>query len=459
MNRPIIATIFAGVATLQGAAAARAQGPPPATQPGTTELIQEIRLLRQQMQQQQRHHDQEIDTLRKQIEELRRQAGGHAAAAGPGFAAGVPTSGPSAEDELEAAVVKTGGTTLGGAPKPGQGPLSLQGALQSFNPDISLNGDFVAAYTSSEGGQIDDEMLFRELEIGFSGAVDPYTKATAIVTVGRQDNEFKADLEEAYLSFLGLPYDLQARVGQFRAEFGKTNPVHLHALPWTDYPLVIKRYFGDEGLSGAGAEISWLVPNPARKYLLVTYEVINNDNSSLFAGEESDDFAHIVHFKSFFDLSRTSTLELGASFAEAPNDAGHGSHRSMVEGLDLTYRWKPRDAGLYRSFLWQSEVLFAQADLIGGQESTWGMYSAAEYQFARRWKIGARYDNTQLPFSSTLHERGYSTYLTFLQSEFVFWRLGWLFTDRNFQQDGNDDEQQLFLQLNWTLGAHPAHRY
>src|SRR5262249_12501025 len=151
------------------------------------------------------------------------------------------------------------------------------------------------------------------------------------------------------LSFLGLPYDLQARVGQFRAEFGKVNPIHLHALPWVDYPLVIKRYFGDEGLTGAGAELSWLVPNPAKKYIPVTYEVINNDNGSMFAGEKSDDFAHIAHVKTFFDLTPTSTLELGGSFAEAPNDAGHGSHRSLVEGVDVTYRWKPKDAGLYRS--------------------------------------------------------------------------------------------------------------
>jgi hypothetical protein len=233
----------------------------------------------------------------------------------------------------------------------------------------------------------------------------------------------------------------------------------LHALPWTDYPLVVKRYFGEDGLSGAGGELSWLVPNPAKKYILLTYEIINNDNDSLFAGEKSDDFAHIAHLKSFFDLSSTSTLELGGSVAEAPNTSGHGSHRSLVEGFDMTYRWKPKDAGLYKSFLWQNELLLAQADLIGGQESTWGMYSAADYQFSRQWKVGARYDNTQLPFSSSLHERGYSVYLTFLQSEFVFWRLGYLITDRNFPVEGNFDEQQLFLQLNWTLGAHPAHRY
>ena len=31
--------------------------------------------------------------------------------------------------------------------------------------------------------------------------------------------------------------------------------MHLHAVPWIDYPFVIRRYFGDEGLFGTGAAI------------------------------------------------------------------------------------------------------------------------------------------------------------------------------------------------------------
>lgn len=419
----------------------------------------EIRLLRQQMDRQQQQHEAELKALQAQIDGLKETT------ASSGSSRPTPSAAPTtqaAEAELEGLISGTAGPAPSAAGQSQARPLNLQGTLQSFNPDISLNGDFLAAFSHGEGrgGQFDDKLLFREIEIVFMGAVDPYTTATVNATIGRKDNEeYKADLEEAFLSYRGLPWGLGATVGQFRSEFGKANPYHLHALPWTDYPLVIQRYFGKEGLAGAGAELSWLVPNPANKYILLTYEIINNDNGSLFAGSKSDDLAHILHLKSFFDLAPTSTLEIGGSFAEAPNDSGHGEKRSLVEGFDLTYRWKPKDAGLYRSFLWQNELLFAQADLKDGQESTWGGYSAADYQFAKQWKIGGRYDNTQLPFSSSLHERGFSVYLTFLQSEFVFWRLGYLYTDRNFLDQGNGDEQQLFLQLNWTLGAHPAHRY
>lgn len=361
------------------------------------------------------------------------------------------------EDELDSLLQEL--STEGAAVGERAGLVESVGrAFQSFNPDISINADFVAHYSNREGGEFDDEFLFRHFEIGFAGNIDPYTRADIFLGIGRHGGEWHTHLEEAYLTYLGLPWDLQVRAGRFKSTFGKANPQHLHALPWVEYPLMIQNYFGDEGLSGDGMGVSWLIPNPGDKYIELTYEVINND-SSLFAGEETDDFVHLFHLKNFFDLSAASTLEAGFTFATAPNDEGHGGNRTMVEGLDLTYKWRPPETGKYRSFLWQTEVLAAQADLRGGQETTWGMYTAADYQFARRWVAGARYDYSQMPYSSSLHEHGYSAYLTFLQSEYLYWRLGYQYTDRNFRAHGDKGEHELFLQCNFSLGAHPAHGY
>jgi hypothetical protein len=82
-----------------------------------------------------------------------------------------------------------------------------------------------------------------------------------------------------------------------------------------------------------------------------------------------------------------------------------------------------------------------------------------EYQFARRWSVGARYDFSQLPYSSSLHEHGYSAYLTFTQSEYLFWRFAYMYTDRNFRLDGDTDEHEVFLQCNFGIGPHRAHKY
>jgi hypothetical protein len=464
MSATCIAALSLGAALMIQASvpstqAERATSRPSPQEPTTAELLQEMRLIRKQMEEQQQRHDAEMGALRGQIDELRRES-----LKAHDSSSSQPATVYSGEEELDAAISQTPGvtpstttTSTGGTTS----SMSLNSAIQSFNPDISLNGDFLATFSSNRDDNFDDDIRMRELEISFSGAVDPFTSAVAIVTVGKEEDEsdYSVDLEEGYLAYNGLPYNLQARFGQFRAEFGKANPMHLHALPWSEYPLVIQNYFGEEGLTGAGAELSWLIPNPLKQYLLLTYEVFNNDNSSSFAGDQHNDLTQLVHLKSFFNITPTSTLEFGGSFAGAPNDSGHGAPRTLIEGIDLTYRWKPKDAGLYRAFLLQNEVLFAQADLIEGQESTWGMYSAAEYQFAKQWKLGLRYDNTQLPFSSSLHENGYSAYLTFLQSEFVYWRLGYQYINRNYVQDSGEDEQQLFLQLNWTLGTHPAHKY
>ena len=46
-----------------------------------------------------------------------------------------------------------------------------------------------------------------------------------------------------------LPHDLTAKVGKFKAMFGKDNTWHAHVRPWVDQPLVVHNFFGDEGCS------------------------------------------------------------------------------------------------------------------------------------------------------------------------------------------------------------------
>ncbi len=415
-----------------------------------SEMLEEFRALRARLDAMEAQRARDREEFERTITELKDELGA--------LKSKLSTPEPEdQEDELDSLLAGLSAEGAGGGAQPGL-VESVGRAIQSYNPDISVNADFVGHYSSNEGGEFDDEFLFRHFEIGFAGYIDPYTRADIYLGIGRHGGEWHTHLEEAYLTYLGLPYDLQVRAGRFKSSFGKANPQHLHALPWVEYPFIIQNYFGDEGLSGDGVGVSWLIPNPWDKYIELTYEIINND-SSLFAGEDTDDFVHLFHLKNFFDLSAASTLEAGLTFATAPNDEGHGGNRTMVEGLDLTYKWRPPASGRYRSFLWQTEVLASQADLRGGQETTWGMYTAADYQFARRWVAGIRYDYSQMPYSSSLHEHGYSAYMTFLQSEYLYWRLGYQYTDRNFHIHDDTGEHELFMQCNFSLGSHPAHSY
>jgi hypothetical protein len=109
-----------------------------------------------------------------------------------------------------------------------------------------------------------------------------------------------------------------------------------------------------------------------------------------------------------------------------------------------------------------NEALLAQKAEPGHVESSWGMYSSLEYQFAQRWKAAVRYDFSQMPDLASFDENAASVYLTFMQSEFAFWRLGYMFRNRNFipaEGVGDRDEHEIFLQLNFGFGPHRAHTY
>jgi hypothetical protein len=341
--------------------------------------------------------------------------------------------------------------------------------FQSFNPDISAIGDVVFNAGQNPKGETPDSLTapdnskaqFREIELGFSSPVDPYGRADMIVSVARQeDGSYAADIEEGYFTYTALPYDLQARFGKFYSVFGKVNPMHTHSLPWVDRPLVITKFFGEEPLSDVGGELSWLVPNPWDQYIQLTQDVQGNGNDADFAGSHSNGLMYVTHLKNFLEISNSSTAELGGSFATGTNGSGtSGDPQTNVEGVDFTYKWRPEKEGLYRSVTWMNELLFNQKDQPSGSAvDTHGWYTALEYQFDRRWSVFGRYDYSQFPDDSSLHENSCMAGLTFRQSEFMFWRLQVEHTTgRNVA--GDVDRNQIFLQADFLIGLHPAHTY
>ncbi len=130
-----------------------------------------------------------------------------------------------------------------------------------------------------------------------------------------------------------------------------------------------------------------------------------------------------------------------------------------MEGVDLTYKWRHPKKGIHKAFARRTEVIAAQKELADRRENSFGLYTAADHQFARRWAVGGRYDYSQWPENSNLHENAWSAYLTFLQSEFCSWRLGYQYSRRNFEVGGSPEDHQMFLQLSFGLGPHRAHKY
>jgi hypothetical protein len=331
---------------------------------------------------------------------------------------------------------------------------------QSFNPDISVIGDVLYHAGKNDEGENKNEFSFRELELAFGAAVDPYGRADFFVALEEEpDGEFGVGLEEGYFTCDTLPHGLKARAGKFYTFFGKANQFHMHAMPWVDHPLMIRHFFGEEGMSEPGGEVSWLVPNPWDKYIELIFQLQANRNDVSFADGRSRGLMYVGHLKNFFDLTSDSSLEVGGSIASGANSAPGDEHWTNVEGVDVTYKWRPAEQGLYRSITWMNELLLSQREQ--GDEDTvdaYGLYSALEYQFTRRWSVFGRYDYSQFPDDNNSHDNAYTGGLTFAQSEFAFWRAQFTHSDGEGPSSAGS-RNGFWLQLDFGIGPHRAHAY
>jgi hypothetical protein len=81
---------------------------------------------------------------------------------------------------------------------------------------------------------------------------------------------------------------------------------------------------------------------------------------------------------------------------------------------------------------------------------------SGDYQFARRWFTGFRYDNSALADDSSERDRGQSATLTYLPSEFSQLRAQYR---RIKYAAAEDAANELLFQLQFAIGAHGAHPF
>ena len=142
---------------------------------------------------------------------------------------------------------------------------------------------------------------------------------------------------------------------------------------------------------------------------------------------------------------------MGGSWA-----AGNNAHSELTSlaGVDVTVKWRPPQRSRYRSLVWQSEYLMARQDHVDETHEEGGLYSLLQYQFARRWWMQGRWDLMGVPKEEEGRDWRASAVLAFVPTEFSGLRLQY---SRLHEHD--ESISQLFVQLNFTIGSHPAHRY
>jgi hypothetical protein len=208
--------------------------------------------------------------------------------------------------------------------------------------------------------------------------------------------------------------------------------------------------FGEEGLREPGVGIAYLLPTSWFSELI--FQGLAGENEPLFRASEEGKRrgAYLGHWKNFFEVGESVTLELGNSYA-----AGRGSNRGLAQavGIDLTMKWRPPRMATERGLIWQSEYIYFDRDGKGGKGG--GLYSGVQYQFARRWWIQGRYDLLGAPKLDDGRAHRWSTLLAFVPSEFSAIRLQHSYTSQQRRSALNE----ILLQLNFTIGSHPAHQY
>jgi hypothetical protein len=423
---------------------------------------------------------QEIDKLRSDFEALKREYGERLAALEAKLAAGEPAATPSVPAAPGTAAPGTtapppGAATPAGEPTaqvpPGAagaggptGALPVYGAgvagSKVFNPDIAVIGDFLGAAGTNHVAPL-PALEMHESEASFQAVVDPYARADFFISFGQEGVE----VEEGFVTFTSLPGGLLTKVGKMRAAFGKVNTLHNHVLPWTDRPLVTENLVGGEdGIDDAGISVARLIPN-RWLFLEATGQVFRGSSSSVFTSYTRGDLAYVGHLRAYQDITEDSNLDIGGSYAYgnlAATSALADQHlKSQLFGIDATYRWRPLQRSIYNSFIARTEWIWNRRELADnlGHDTPSGMYASADYQLARRWFAGGRFDRSAHALDSTLHDTGGSFVVTYWPSEFSQVRGQYRHTRYGLGPDAFSSANEFLFQFQFSIGAHGAHPF
>jgi len=364
-----------------------------------------------------------------------------------------------------------------------QGAPSISNAIREnvspmaakFVPDISFILDttfgwFIGEDHIRQGGHALDENGFtlQGLEMAVSGSVDPYF---------RYDMNFEfahLHLEEAYLTTLSLPFNLQVRAGYMIAQFGRQNPQHLHVWNYVNPPLSHTRFMGEEHYSGLGGELSVLLPLPW--YLSLLGQVFDTKPETAFRSgsfgtldltesgslDGLEDFAYVARAENFFDLGPDWSLTWGlsGSWGQSPYAS---DDRVDLYGTDFYFKWRPISSGDDATAVALSlEYLFRTSEVPLDNVKDHGGYAQIDVQFVRQWMAGLRGDygdildgvSPDLEAMPSRQWRG-SASGTYMPTHFSKVRLQY---DVG-QEEEHDLYHAIFLQLEVGVGEHMAHKF
>jgi len=469
--------------------AAADQDQPPASSDVERQLTEQIEALQARLDELTTARDHEIDEIKQQLAEIQRALQELQAQREKDELAAIVEEAErlSEEEKQREKEAESQRESAGGR----------QRSLQALNPELSVLGD--VSYDWSDAEDIQNRFVLRGFEIAFQAALDPFTRFKAFVAahqepplyepedddeaaLGKHEDaeadeaghahaeEIGVSVEEIYMEWLALPANTRLRVGKFRQQFGTLNRWHPHALPSVDLPFAIRNLFGHDGLIGLGVGADWQLPRLWASSNGLTVEIVNADNPLAFAGSGFDDPAFLLRHTGFFDLNASSYFELGLNGMIGTNGETSDS-RTTLYGIDFNFLWEPVQRARYRSVELRGEYIHSDYEIHDGTVAADSFYLYLTYKLGRRWIVGFRYDDAELPFPDVelyhdqpfeegLGERAFSPYLTFWQSEFVRLRFQYQHAWRDFEWEwGPERDNRAIVQVTFAAGPHKHESY
>jgi len=345
-------------------------------------------------------------------------------------------------------------------------------------PNVSANALFLYQNSNfhqedTNAAALDDSpngLNIQEAELQFYSEVDPYTRLSLLLAIAPSyesdgttvSEKWGIEPEELFAESNAVS-NLSLKIGKFKAAMGKHNTLHTHAFVFINAPLANTKLLGDEGFNDVGVSAAVLVPSSWFNEVTLQYLRGKGENEEFKAPSPASGVG-LLHWKNLVDLSEDLTLELGASYAEGKNSF---SQQTSLAGADLTFKWRPSQGGKYQSLLWATEYLArtqSQAGVLDEKGS--GIATWLQYQFAERLSGTYRYESftmkesfdvTAIPNDTT--ERN-SLGMIYTPSEFSSYKLEMGQTHGGILSSKNETtEKVVFVQANFTIGAHPAHSY
>ncbi|MBL7068323.1 MAG: hypothetical protein ISS34_00485 [Candidatus Omnitrophica bacterium] len=358
-------------------------------------------------------------------------------------------------------------------------------ALQKLNPEISITGDMVNAYTVDAATDRYD-FDFRNLGIHFESYLDPYTRFKAAIPVTTSS----ASIGEAYLTRYGVLKDVNLTMGKFRQQFGVVNRWHKHALDQVDFPLVLRQIFGNGGLNQSGISLDWTMPTLFGSSQELIVQGTNGENDRVFSGNVISIPSVLARYKNYRDLSKNTYLELGLTGLLGWNrdwDVRMGGatitkkdyKHAACFGADFTVLWEPTERMRHRNLEWRSELYWLNKGILAPDDSgsdtlnAWGTYSYLQAKVSRTLDIGIRGDFympddkdyasvpglSLAPLAHTednAYQWQIGPYITWWQSPFVKFRLEYNHLDGERLAEPED---KIMLQAVFAVGPHKHERY